>query len=216
MNAHTDDIKTFRDSLTFDRQKKVRSAVKSTSRLTKSQKTILLKMFSLWEYHKKKRWNGGGYINPGRVALAKEADCEVLTVSRALSLFRREGMIKATKHLKGYEYRTHYTVDPDAILAFCGGRTSGIQSAGVDTLHGGSNEGSNDTLFEMMGKKHYQNDTLLNDERSDTSEEEEGSSQGQETSDDYLPIEESLIDYDEDWSDWQPCAPFGAFGDDHE
>lgn len=171
----------FKKSREAERQRYVRSIIRKIKRdvLTKAERDVLMVLVNLWFYHK-----GGpnGFIHPGRKKIAKRANVSVVTVARALSRLRDYGVIDATMYEKGGRKATRYLVDIDCIIET-------FNPHGVETIPGvlvPFASVQNDTVSVPA------NDTVLayqNDTRYNTANEWED--------DNYLPIAESLIDYED-------------------
>jgi hypothetical protein len=186
-----------------------RDAIRKSS-LTKSQKEVTIVLVNIWFYHK----GGKAVMHPGRKKVAKKARVSVRTVASTMDMLRAAGVLRVVSHAKGGRTSTRYKLKFAPLLILCGCDLpewmEGELMPILRDIQSGNCTLSETEIARLPSAK------IAHGNKGANSGEVEGSSQGQETSDDYLPIEESLIDYDEDWADWQPCAPFGAFGDDHE
>ena len=173
----------FKASREAERQRYVRSIIRKIKRnvLTKAERDVLMVMVNLWFYHK-----GGpdGFVHPGRKKIAKRANTSVVTVSRSLARLCAYGVIDATDYANGGRKATRYFVDIDSIIETFnphGVRTiPGVLVAFRAVQNDTVSKAGNDTVWA------YQNDTRY----IATNEPVVG---------EYLPIEESLIDYGDEW-----------------
>jgi len=119
--------------------------------LTNSEVKVLVSLVNLWLHHR----NGPkGFIHPGRKVLAKKAGVKVITVARALDVFRKLGLVSAVKHIKGGNGRaTQYTVNTVEIEALFDPHNV-TTKAGQLVVFSVSSKRQNDT------QQPYQNDTL--------------------------------------------------------
>lgn len=175
----------FKKSREAERQRYVRSIIRKTKRntLTKAERDVLLTMVNLWFYHK---CGPNGFIHPGRSKIAKRADVSVVTVARALARLRAYGFIDPTDYAKGGRKATRYFVDVDCIIET-------LNPHGVQTHPGilmAFPSVQNDTVSQPLDDTvlRYQNDTRYKE-----------TGDGLNVGDDYLPIDESLIDYSDVW-----------------
>lgn len=107
----------FKDSQEAAFRRIIRQAIRKGP-FTKSHRDVTLALFDHWFHHKS---GPKGYIHPGRAKLAKKARTTEKTVSRCLASLRSAGVISPAGSLKGNRYQaTEYTVDPLALLVFCG------------------------------------------------------------------------------------------------
>ena len=99
----------------MDRAKRERREFRvmiDASSLTPCQKLFLKDLVNLWIVHR----NGVGFIHPGRERLARKHRKTIKSVSRAFSLYRDAGFIKAVAYeAGGMGKATCYTVDLDCI-----------------------------------------------------------------------------------------------------
>ena len=151
---------SFRDSQNFSARRAIRQFIKKSD-LTKNEQAILAKIVNLWFRHAGlPKW----VIHPGRKLLAKDARCSIITVARALALFRERGFIEVVRRPRGEGQRpTEYAVNLTQIIV----SLSGDRSIPVDF-----------DLFEYVSKRYknetpndtplaYQNDTQSKDDRLD-------------------------------------------------
>lgn len=175
----------FKKSREAERQRYARSVIRKAKRemLTKSERDVLLVVVNLWFYHKCGR---DGFIHPGRNKIAKRADVSVVTVARALARLRAYGFVDAVDYAKGGRKATRYFVDLDCILET-------LNPHGVETLAG--------RLLAFPGRAI---DTVSR-RADDTVSRDQNDTRYKETNDgpfddpEWLPIEESLIDYSDAW-----------------
>jgi len=108
----------FRDSAEYALQRLVRQVIRKNKNLSAHQRNILIAICNDWFFHK----NGPKkHIHPGRKRLAKKANTTVITVARALKLFREAGIVHVVARPRGEGQKpTQYVVDEVAILKFCG------------------------------------------------------------------------------------------------
>jgi hypothetical protein len=110
-------VQEFRDSTEFAFRKKIREAIWDGAPFPANHRAVLIAVVDLWFFHR----NGPkGYIHPSRQKLADRARCKVRTVSTALGVFRRLGILIPVSGVKGGKgFATRYSVDLSAVLVIC-------------------------------------------------------------------------------------------------
>ena len=178
----------FKQSRSAEEQRQIRAIVRKIPRdkLTKGQRDILMVIVNQWFHH---RYGPKGYIHPGRKLIAKKANVTVVTVARALDVLREAKVIEAIRYAKGGTFSTRYTVNLMALREV-------YDPSGVEEISG--------VLVPFQRQQGVTNDTVQND-WNDTVSPYQNDTRSitaydlSQEDDDYLPIEESLIDYDEDF-----------------
>ena len=106
----------FRQSPEHQLRRFVRKAIRG-SKMTRGQKEITTAIVNLWFHHR----NGPeGIIRPGRKRLARHTQFTIKTVSRTFATLKKAGVLTATKNPKGGVRPTHYIVNLNNLMAFCG------------------------------------------------------------------------------------------------
>lgn len=173
--------KSFKDSNEHAFRKLVRDAIRRGD-FTKHERDIIYAFINLWIHHR----NGPKrYIHPNRKSLAIKANCSVKTVSRCLGMLRAAGVITAISSLKaGQGKSVQYTVNLHEFFTLCGmdwvdefarGRSQNVPLNSGKMSH-----------YKRVGMSHCLNNVT-----------DGGLAKGT-----FLPISESLIDYDDRGIDW--------------
>ena len=166
----------FRDSQEAAFQRIVRSAVRNGP-FTKGERDVVLAIINHWFHHKTKNEP----IHPGRGALARKAKVTEKTVSRTLGKLRAAVVLIPVSNLKGgYQTATRYRVNIPALMTLCGC----------------------DWLDQFM-RGHRQNVPVVSAKmsrlRGDKMSHGIKGVESDPSQDGYLPIDERLIDYRDDF-----------------
>lgn len=154
----------------------VRGAIRKGP-FTKGQRDVTLAVVNHWFHHKGKNQP----IHPGREKLAAKAKVSVRTVATTLAILRASGVLHAVSHLRGgHDTATKYKVNIPALLTLCG----------CDWLDDFIAGYTRNCTVEIAGIARLGRAKIAHGIR----DVETSLCQG-----DYLPIEESLIDYSDDF-----------------
>ena len=107
---------SFKKSNEHAARRLVRSAIRN-SELTRGQKEVTVAVANLWFHH---RTGHDKVVRAGQRKIAKTAKASIPTVYRTLCLLEAAGVLIAVKNPKGGSGPTHYKMDLNALMTFCG------------------------------------------------------------------------------------------------
>ena len=146
----------FSQSKTADEERRIRRVIRKAKDLSRSERDVLLCLANLWFYH---RSGPSAEMHPGCDRIAKRAKVSVITVKRALKLFRERRVIIALAYLEGGRKATRYTMDLAKLIEWLD--PSNVKVAPGEIVNFPQPTRSNDTVSTVENDTvyGYQNDT---------------------------------------------------------